>query len=602
MLFQKNPLVYLSVKMWQYSKGNRPNVVLYFVLSAISNVISLSETLVVALMLNTLQAQGLNSSNFFRLIMYLVLIIVVNAGVWAFHGPSRVLETTNAFLVRANYKRYLLTGIMALPVEWHTDHHSGNTIDKIEKGSNALYNFSGDTFLIIEALVKLVGSYAVLVYFNFSSLYIVIAMVVVTIWLIIKFDKILVAQYIELFKAENTIAAKVYDALSNITTVIILRVEKLVLGAIAKKMMQPLKLFIRNSKVNEMKWFLASMCSALMTFFVMGSYLYGQLHVGATIAIGTMYALYGYVQRINELFFRFAAMYGDIVRHKTAVMNAEEISKEFRKKMQAQEKTLGKSWRELSIQSLSFSYHTEERAYLHLDDVSFSIKRGEKIALVGASGSGKTTLLKIIRGLYEPKQLRVFVDGKQLKNGFATISHEIALIPQEPEIFATTIKENITVGVDRDLRAIKVFTDMTRFTQVAERLPKKFDSSIVEKGVNLSGGEKQRLALARGLMASEDKAIVLLDEPTSSVDFRNEMSIYQNIFEKFKDKAIVSSIHRLHLLPLFDRIYLFADGKIVASGTFQELLQTESFKEIWSKYHSTMPKQDRHEPNTPKKI
>ena len=136
------------------------------------------------------------------------------------------------------------------------------------------------------------------------------------------------------------------------------------------------------------------------------------------------------------------------------------------------------------------------------------------------------------------------------------MSHAIALIPQEPEIFATTIRENITVGVDRSLKEIKKFTDLARFTVVAERLPKKFESSIVEKGVNLSGGEKQRLALARGLMACQDKSIVLLDEPTSSVDFRNEMQIYQNIFAEFKDKAIIS-IHRLHLL-LFDHIYAFA--------------------------------------------
>ena len=90
---------------------------------------------------------------------------------------------------------------------------------------------------------------------------------------------------------------------------------------------------------------------------------------------------------------------------------------------------------------------------------------------------------------------------------------------------------------------------------------------------------------------------MLLDEPTSSVDFRNEMQIYQNIFAEFKDKAIISSIHRLHLLPLFDHIYVFAGGKVIASGTFPDLVaSSEPFQEIWSKYHATLPK---HTPATP---
>jgi ABC-type multidrug transport system fused ATPase/permease subunit len=103
--------------------------------------------------------------------------------------------------------------------------------------------------------------------------------------------------------------------------------------------------------------------------------------------------------------------------------------------------------------------------------------------------------------------------------------------------------------------------------------------------VNLSGGEKQRLALARGLLASEHKDILLLDEPTSSVDFSNELKIYQNIFNAFPGKTIVSSIHRLHLLSLFDSVYLFKGGALVAEGTFEDLKSNSAdFRELWDKY------------------
>ena len=112
------------------------------------------------------------------------------------------------------------------------------------------------------------------------------------------------------------------------------------------------------------------------------------------------------------------------------------------------------------------------------------------------------------------------------------------------------------------------------------------NSTIVERGVNLSGGEKQRLSLARGLMASLDKEIILLDEPTSSVDSKNELTIYQNIFKEFANKTIISSIHRLHLLSMFDYIYFFQDGQIIAHGTLEQLLQdSKDFQIIWDKYH-----------------
>jgi len=134
---------------------------------------------------------------------------------------------------------------------------------------------------------------------------------------------------------------------------------------------------------------------------------------------------------------------------------------------------------------------------------------------------------------------------------------------------------------------------MARFTQVVERLPHKFESNIVEKGVNLSGGEKQRLALSRGLLAAADKPILLLDEPTSSVDPKNELDIYKNIFTIFKKKTILSSVHRLHLLPQFDKIYYFKKGKIVARGSFAQLLKNKEFSTIWKKYTKTQSLHER---------
>ncbi len=591
MAIKDNPVIYLTSKLWEYSKGNRKNVILYFMLFIIANMFNLISPLVIAKVLNTIQEEGLVSTNFYSIILYLSVFIFIELGFWMFNGPAMMIQAKNAFLVRANYKRYLLDGTMSLPAQWHTDHHSGDTIDKIEKGTDALYRYSSESYGVIRTLVLFLGSYIALMYFNIHASYIVFFMVIITISIILKFDSHIVKQYKELYRAENRISAKVFDVISNMTTVIILRIERLVSKAIFRKMMQPFRLHMKTTKLNETKWFFVSICTAAMMVLVLTSYIYFNFITGTTIMIGSIFALYSYIGRIQSLFFNFAHRYSTIVREKTAVQNAEEVSDEFTKKKRTRPVKLNKGWKELKIESLRFSYHTEEGADLHLDNVSLTIKKNEKIALIGESGSGKTTLLKIIRELYTPKHIKLYLDGSPLKNGFKDINKNIALIPQDPEIFSTTIKDNITMGINRKLSYIKKYTDMACFTDVAQHLPKKLNSNIVEKGVNLSGGQKQRLALARGLMACEDKSIILLDEPTSSVDFRNETAIYDNIFREFKDKTIISSIHKLHLLPMFDTIYFFRNGKIIAQGSFNKLLRTsEEFKDMWEKQSKTKRK------------
>ncbi|HLC51638.1 MAG TPA: ABC transporter ATP-binding protein [Candidatus Nanoarchaeia archaeon] len=584
-----SPVLFLARREWKFAEKNRKNIVLYVSLFLIAHTFYFFEPLVIAKIFNIIQEMGLAKETVTTVIPWLVLLIGLTFGFWIFHGPARVIENKNAFMVRANYKKYLLDGTMNLPAEWHTNHHSGNTIDKIDKATDSLYRFSEETFIIIESITKLLGSYFALAYFNLHASYIVLLTIIITGALIIKFDKILVEQYHQLYKAENRISAKIFDIISNITTVIILRVQKLVSKAMFKKIIEPLGLFVKNNKINETKWFLVSLLSGLMIFSVILSFLYSSVKAGDAVLLGTIFILYEYVQRINNLFFRFAYKYGEIVMQKTAVLNGEEISREFVSRKKFKHFDL-KGWKMIEVKNLVFSYNQKDEN-LHLDNISFNMHRGERIALIGSSGSGKTTALKLIRELYHPREVKVIVDGITLKSGFESISDEIALIPQDPEIFATTIRDNITLGIGKNLKEIKKYTDMAMFTDVVKRLPRGLNSSIVEKGVNLSGGEKQRLALARGLMASEDKSILLLDEPTSSVDSRNELKIYENIFSKFKNKTILSSIHRLHLLSLFDTILLFKNGQIAASGTFDEILKnSEEFKDMWSKYMKSRKK------------
>jgi ABC-type multidrug transport system fused ATPase/permease subunit len=218
-----------------------------------------------------------------------------------------------------------------------------------------------------------------------------------------------------------------------------------------------------------------------------------------------------------------------------------------------------------------------------LRDINIHFERGKRVALVGESGSGKSTLLALLRGLYPPETgYNISIDGKSQPEGIAILSEHVTLFPQEPEIFENTIGYNITLGLTHTEEEIRRICGQVHFLEVIEQLPNGLNSNIVEKGVNLSGGQKQRLALARGLFAARESEIVLLDEPTSSIDPKTELKIYHQLFREFSDKVVVSSLHRLHLLRFFDYIYVMEKGEIVAEGRLEELLkESEHFKELW---------------------
>lgn len=588
-MFRNNPLVYLARKDWEFSAGNRRKVIIFLILFILANIVSFFEPIILAQVVDVVQADvtrhGVITYNeFLHTCRWLSLLVLSELLFWLCHGPARVLEQENAFLAKANFRKGMLYGILSFPMQWHVEHHTGNTIDKVEKGANSIDNFSGDSFMVIETMAGLIGSFCALIYFNPYASLLVVFMALVAGVVVVRFDRILVPQYKTLSRAENKVSEKVIDATTNVGTIIILRVEKYVLRAIDHKMMEPFKLYQRNRRISETKWCLVSIINVLSMIWVLGSFIYLHYRSHTAIAIGIFVALYQYTSRINSACHRFTYMYSEIVKYRARLANAEEVSGEF----QSQEKTtttvLNGRWRELEIRNLSFSYHGEEGADLHLENIGLKIRKGERIALIGPTGSGKSTLLKVIRELYDPRTLDLYLDGRPVPGGFKAISSEIALIPQDPEIFSTTICENITLGAEWEMSDVIKHTDMACFTNVVEGLPKKWDSMIKEKGVNLSGGEKQRLALARGLLASEDKAIVLLDEPTSSVDVVNEQIIFENIFRAFADKAIICSLHSLHLLPLFDQIYMFENGKIIASGTFEQLMESAEFKKLWDDF------------------
>lgn len=329
MKLKENPIVYLGLKFWQFSKNRRKKVVLYLVMSWLSNMVHLCIPLIFALMSNEIQKNGVPDNNIRYLLVLASLFMVRSCVGWAFHGPSRMIENKNAFMVRADYKYRFLAGVLVLPMRWHNEHHSGDTNDKLEKGSAGIFNFAENTFRVLLIINSLIMSFFILLFFDVESGFIALATILLTITIIAVFDKKLAPQYRQLSRMENKISEKILDVITNINTVIILRIEKLLLKSIKAKIMEPYKLYVENNKLNEIKWFCVSLCVNIMVYTILSYYLLRVYWWNLPFLFGTFVALYGYAGNVADMFFELAGFFGDLLKYKARVSNAEELASEF---------------------------------------------------------------------------------------------------------------------------------------------------------------------------------------------------------------------------------------------------------------------------------
>ncbi len=574
---------------WTYSKGRRGTVVFYVLLFVLANVVLLLEPVVIGQLLNTIQNITTIEDPVRTLGTLFAFMIGIQVLFWLLHGPARVLENSSAFHAKNAFQDRTFSIVTSLPVQWHKDHHSGQTINRMRKAGNALNEFMTNGFQIIEMVMKLVGSIAAICLLFPIAGVIAVAICLLAVVVVFLFDRVLLPQYDAINEREHFTASAAHDYITNIFTVISLRLEELTRAELWKRMTVYFPLFFKNNWINETKWFLATIIISLMTITVLGWYAWSMLSTGGVLLAGTVYMLYEYLQKIGASFYTFAWKYSATVQNYADLRSSRDILDAA--PAGRTEATLPRDWKTIEITSLRFSYEDEEHRNQHLEDLSITLARGKKIALVGESGSGKSTLMTLIRGLQTTENVTVTCDGQVLPEKLRHLAHHTTLIPQEPEIFANTIEYNVSVDTEQAYAELLQDIDLACFTSVLNRLPKGLQTDVSEKGVNLSGGEKQRLALARGIFAAKTSDIILMDEPTSSVDSINELKIHKNIFGRFPDRCIVGSIHRLHLLPLFDEVYVLEKGKLVEHGDPRTLMKGSGLlAKMWKTYESEQEK------------
>lgn len=227
---------------------------------------------------------------------------------------------------------------------------------------------------------------------------------------------------------------------------------------------------------------------------------------------------------------------------------------------------------EIAVNHLSFQYETRTI----FDNLSLSIKKGEKIAFVGESGSGKSTLIKLLLGLLKYDKGEIRLGDMELRDiCLMDLYDKVRYLSQDTPVFDGSIKENLVF--DKNVPEEQIWNALRKvqLSYFVEKLATGLDTQIGEKGTCLSGGEKQRLALAR--LWFDDSELVILDEATSAMDNLTEESVMKAVMRQLNGKTVIAIAHRLNSIAGFDRIILFKDGKIVGQGSFEELLRTNEY-------------------------
>jgi ABC-type multidrug transport system fused ATPase/permease subunit len=228
--------------------------------------------------------------------------------------------------------------------------------------------------------------------------------------------------------------------------------------------------------------------------------------------------------------------------------------------------------RELTFEKVSFTYPGSSRS--SLSQVDLTIKRGERIGLVGETGSGKSTLLDVLMGLLDPTSGRILIDGTQLTASSKDAwQAQIAHVPQFIYLSDGSIAANIAFGVDEESLDMARVREAARVAQIAElvdALPEDYDSRVGERGVRFSGGQRQRIGIARALY--KRASILILDEATSALDDQTEAAVIDGILSDRPEVTIVMVAHRLTTLANCNQLFRLQDGQIAQCGTFEDLV------------------------------
>lgn len=574
--------------LWQHAEGVRHLIFGAFALLLASQLFKLAVPWFAGNAINAIQKGGIEAlSDAGR---WLILVFTAIVATWLLHGPGRILERNVALRVRERLSALLVGRLMRAPLAWHERHHSGEITHRVQQSTSALYDFAQSQFIYLQNTVQLIGPIVAL--WLISTLVGSVAVIGYGLiaLMITRFDRVMMKIAVDTNRAERAWSATMVDVLGNVLSVLALRRAEGVARLIAARleaMAGPLK---RSIVINEAKWAAVDLLASLLWCILVAVYAAqaagvigaeAAAGVATGIALGKVFMVYEYSQQAGGVITAIASHFQSLSRQRADFASAQPVFAARESAEPARCTADGEPWQRMTVADLRFAHAGADRAGATIAIPHLELERGRRYALVGPSGAGKSTLLRLLAGLDTPAEAVVSFDAIPAPETASILRGIATLIPQQAEMFDGTVAENLLLGGTASPDAITAALRATCADAFVEGLHGGLAARVVEGGANWSGGQRQRLALARGVLAADGSSLVLLDEPSSALDPETEARVYQGLFEHFADAVVVSSVHRLHLLDRFDQVILMQDGRIEAMGTAWELAQASPlFREM----------------------
>ncbi len=471
-----------------------------------------------------------------------------------------------------------------LPVSYFDHNPVGELIARVESDcENVRRLFSDLSVTILGNMLFFFGMLTVMFMRHFDVtliLLIPISIVVITVFFLVRY----LGSFFRLARALNTeVTGIIAEYLQGISIVQLFNRRQQVMEILKNKANEKRKVESKASFTEYSFWGLFGFLIETL-FVVILIYVLAPQILAGLVTIGTLIVFIQYTQRIfwplmmvseniNQIQRAFASLSRIfyILSLEPETNHEEDL---FSGSVIEMKTTRPVSYRDtIDFKDVSFRYNKDEWV---LKDIDFSINKGEKIALVGASGSGKTTTVSLLCRFYHVSRGGIFVDGVNITDfGLKEWRRKIGLVLQDIYLFPGNVKENIRI-YDNNIRDEQIFEALAYVgaTNIISKLSKGIESEILERGQNLSVGEKQLLSFARAIVFNPD--IIILDEATASVDVRTEMKIQNAMDKMLEGKTAIIVAHRLSSVIHSDKILFFNDGQIIASGTHSELMDTSS--------------------------
>ena len=458
--------------------------------------------------------------------------------------------------------------VLTLPQSYFDSEVSGKILNQLSRGITSTQGFLNTaTNFILPTFLQSIFTIAVLAYYNIPIAFFTFILFPIYITLshysTVRWGK----EEVKKNAIEDRTRGRMQEVIANISLVKSFTSELTEFKTISRNLTDINKIYAKQSRTFHIFDFFRGL-SLNIILFAINILVFYNTFTGA-LTIGEMVLI---LQLVNQARIPLFAMSFIL----TQVQMAEAGSKEFfeimalnstedYKAQMTYEKVKDPT---ISFQDVTFSYKESEQV---LKGVSFKIDKHESVALVGHSGAGKSTIINLILKFYDPTGGKIFLKDMNyttLDHGF--IRNNISLVFQENELFSTSVRENVAYGRhDADEKDIIQALKLANAYDFVMKLPKGLDSEVGERGVRLSGGQKQRIQIARAIL--KDAPILILDEATSSLDAKSEKEVQDALENLMKNRLVIIIAHRFSTIQNVDKVLVIENGKIVESGTSQEL-------------------------------